>query len=264
MAAPTFALTPVVPDAFQLTGTAPQQAPGNATPVNSNQAQGAPAPADTVTLTNQVAEGQQAGQDPNQGGFDQAAFVGAAGAVIGADRAPTNTQPAQQAPALPVVLPGQQTQNAPAAAAANAADPAANQNQPANAPANNANAAAAGAANAPNAADPAPATATNTELAQLDQILNQLGVNPQSIPISDQLAMLPYANDPAALQMFVQSLQTTAAQQGTTQAAATPAASQANLSAQIQELQTVIKAVQTPQANALAAGATGTALNVTV
>src|ERR1019366_137656 len=36
------------------------------TPINPNQAQGAPAPQDTVTLTGQASQGQQAQQNPQQ------------------------------------------------------------------------------------------------------------------------------------------------------------------------------------------------------
>lgn len=44
------------------------------------------------------------------------------------------------------------------------------------------------------------------ELAQLDQLLQQLGVDPNSIPLSDQLNMVLYLNDPSALAQLVQSL----------------------------------------------------------
>jgi hypothetical protein len=249
MAAPTFALTAVVQDEFQFTGIAAQQAAATATPVNANQAQGAPAPADTVTLTNQAAEGQQTGQDPNPGRFDRAAFLGAAGALVGANRAPANPQPAQQAPSLPVLLPQLPAQNARVAAPANATDPAANQNPPANA------AAAAAAANAANATDPAAAADTpQLELQQLDQTLLQLGVNPQSIPIANQLAMLLYANDPAGLELLVQALQTPAAQQGTTQAGANTGAN-TNAAATQALLQTAVQPNQGQPAQGPAQGA---------
>lgn len=45
------------------------------------------------------------------------------------------------------------------------------------------------------------------QLQQLDQTLQQLGVDPQSLSLFSQLALLPYANDPAILQQFVQQLQ---------------------------------------------------------
>jgi len=52
-------------------------------------------------------------------------------------------------------------------------------------------------------------TASSTqqqELAQLDQILQALGVAPQSISSFNQLAMLRYLDDPTALRQFVQRL----------------------------------------------------------
>jgi hypothetical protein len=217
MGAASLSLTAVVQDVFQLTETAQQQAPANATPVNANQAQGAPAPPDTVTLTNQAAEGQQAGQDPNRGRFDRAAFLGAAGLFIGENN-PGQDYRTQQ-PTLPVPLPQLQTQDAPAAPASNAASAAAN------AAANAATTAAQAAAPAP--ADPAATgnfTTPQQELQQLDHTLQQLGISPQSIPLFNRMAMLLYANDPAALRLLVQTLQTAAAQQG----AAQPPANAAN------------------------------------
>ncbi|HUO34295.1 MAG TPA: hypothetical protein VMU43_04835 [Candidatus Acidoferrum sp.] len=44
------------------------------------------------------------------------------------------------------------------------------------------------------------------ELAQLDQLLQQLGIDPNSIPLSEQLNMVLYLNDPTALDQLVQSL----------------------------------------------------------
>jgi hypothetical protein len=88
-------------------------------------------------------------------------------------------------------------------------------------------AAQAQAANQPNAqaaalaagADPAtaalndaatPAGATSTpqqELVQLDQTLQQLGIDPQSISLFNRLGLLLYANDPVALQNLVHAMQ---------------------------------------------------------
>jgi hypothetical protein len=50
--------------------------------------------------------------------------------------------------------------------------------------------------------------ASIAELAQLDQTLQQIGINPQSISLFNRMAMLLYANNPAALKMLVQTLQT--------------------------------------------------------
>jgi len=232
MAAATFSVTAVTLDAFQAVDPAQQQAAANVTPVNANQAQGAPAPADTVTLTNQAAEGQQTGADPDHGRFDRAAFLGAVAAYAGTRAADANRQPPE--PTLPALLPQAQTQDPPAATA----DTAPNQTAgtapntsantgvaiaAANAP--NANAAASTANAAANTANPANADATAGEsattpqqqLQQLDQSLQQLGINPQSIPLFNRMAMLLYASDPAALRLLVQTMQGAATQQTSAQ-----------------------------------------------
>ncbi|MGA9884118.1 MAG: hypothetical protein WBQ34_10395 [Candidatus Acidiferrales bacterium] len=217
MAAASFSLTAVVQDVFQLTGAGQQQAPTIGTPIDANQAQNTPAPADTVTLTNQASQGQQTGQDPHRGRFDRATFLGA-GLIIGANNADDNRQ-AQQ-PTLPVLLPQIQTQNAPASGTSvntpdAAASPAANAGTNA---ANTANlASTAAAATTTTASNPAAST-PQQELQQLDQSLQQLGINPQSISIFNRMAMLLYANDPTALRLLVQTLQSAASQQGTGQA----------------------------------------------
>ncbi len=222
MAAASFSLTAVVQDVVQVAEFAQQPAQVNATPVNANQAQGAPAPADTVTLTNQAAEGQQTGQDPNRGHFDHAAFLGAAGAYFGANAA----RPNRQAPELPLQLFAHgQPQDAPAAAADNAAKAAPNAAaNAANTAANTANTAASAAAPAANGNFTTP----QQQLQQLDQSLQQLGINPQSIPLFNRMAMLLYANDPAALRLLVQTLQTAATQQGAGQASTATANAAAN------------------------------------
>ncbi len=213
MAATSFSLTAGLQDVFPALD-AGRQAPANATPVNANQAQGEPAPADTVTLTNQAAEGQQTGQDGNGSHFDRAAALGVAGAgaYMSANGSRANRHASE--PTLPVLLPQIQTQDAPPAAASNAGNTA--DNAAANAANNSTNAANT------TAADPATngnATTPQQELQQLDQSLQQLGINPQSIPLFNRMAMLLYANDPPALQLLVQTLQTAATQQGAAQPA---------------------------------------------
>lgn len=204
MAVASFSFTAVVQDVFQLTETAQQQAPAVGTPVDANQAQNVPAPADTVTLTNQTAQGQQDGQGSNAGRFDRNAPLGI-GLFLGANNDDANRQ-AQQ-PTLPVLLPQLQPQNA-LASTTNARATAS--------PANAANTAAT-------ASTPVPLSDTaNTpqqELQQLDQTLQQLGINPQSISIFNRMAMLLYASDPTALRLLVQTLQSAATQQDTGQAA---------------------------------------------
>lgn len=81
----------------------------------------------------------------------------------------------------------------------------------------NAGAGAAAAADTSNAATTAqtansPLTATpaqlqQQQLAQLDQILASLGIDPQSIPQFNQVVLLEYLNDPAGLQRVVEQLQ---------------------------------------------------------
>ncbi|HVB87292.1 MAG TPA: hypothetical protein VNK23_11590, partial [Candidatus Dormibacteraeota bacterium] len=164
MASVSFSLTAVVQDAFQVTDPAPQQEANNVTPVNANHAQGAPAPADTVTLTNQTAEGQQTGADPNRSHFDRAAFLGAAAAYIGTNAARPNRQ--APVPPLPLLPPLRQTQTAPAAPATTAANTPAT--TAANTAANTANTANAAAktANAAAAGDPAASSSVNANAPQ--------------------------------------------------------------------------------------------------
>lgn len=81
----------------------------------------------------------------------------------------------------------------------------------------NAGAGAAAAADTLNAATTAqtansPLTATpaqlqQQQLAQLDQILASLGIDPQSIPQFNQVVLLEYLNDPAGLQRVIEQLQ---------------------------------------------------------
>ena len=91
-----------------------------------------------------------------------------------------------------------------------------------NAPANtnaadNANAALAGAndllapaadtAATTNAAKDAAQTLQQEELAQLDQVLEQLGIPPSSIPVVQQLALLLFRFESQALLQFINALQ---------------------------------------------------------
>lgn len=94
------------------------------------------------------------------------------------------------------------------------ANAAANANVAAANPAG-ANAATTAAANtllAPHAANGANAANNNAqavqqeELAQLDQVLEQLGIPPSSIPTVQQLALLLFRFDPQALLQFVNAL----------------------------------------------------------
>jgi hypothetical protein len=213
MGATSFSVTAIIQDVVQAADPAQQQTLANVTPVNANQAQAVPAPADTVTLTNQAAEGQQAGPDTNRGHFDRAAFLGAAGYFFGANARPNRYAPEN---ALPVLLKQPEAQNACAATGNGAASTA---NVAANA------AASTTPATAPEANGKF--TIPQQQLQQLQQTLQRLGVNPQSIPLFNRMAMLLYADDPAALHLLIQALQTRTSQAGSGQLAASANTDQA-------------------------------------
>jgi len=167
-------------------------------------------------------------------------------------------------PAVPLLNAGAANNAAPASTANAAADPAA-------ANAGN-NFPAPAADNGANAANNAAQTAQELELAQLDQVLEQLGIPPSSIPAVEQLAMLAYRFDPQALLQFVNSLGGLA-QQATAQAsvnngnnaaalapqdnavANTPAVPNGGFAAQFQELQLAFTAVGVEPAGARALAA---------
>jgi hypothetical protein len=155
-----------------------------------------------VTLTGQASQGQQAQQNPQQPqAFQGTVLVVAEAQVQVFAQGSANANNAQQTPE------GQPTAQVPT--------PTQTQNTAVGLAAGN-------AANGGNA--PAGATSSQQELQQLDQTLQQLGINPQSISLFNRLALLLYANDPAALQQFVQQLQQGAQDVGEGNAlAATPA-----------------------------------------
>lgn len=230
MATVTFQLTAVPQEAV-----AQNQPPQNGTGIpslNPNEAQGAPAEQDTVTLTTQTAQGQltQQNQPQTQPPPPQEDEMFVAEAVI---FGPPNAV-------------NQANQAAPQNAAA--------QNQ-AVAPQSQQQVAAAPAANTPNAADPNAAGGFQTpqqQLSQLEQVLQQLGIDPQSISLFNQLALLPYVNDPAALQAFVQQLQGGSNQNATQAGAASngtaaQANAQANAGTQNAATQTAALTDQVPQ-----------------
>ncbi|HKV47503.1 MAG TPA: hypothetical protein VJN69_05385 [Candidatus Acidoferrales bacterium] len=87
-------------------------------------------------------------------------------------------------------------------------------------------------------------TASHTplaELAQLNHTLQQIGIDPQSISLFNRMAMLLYANDPAALKMLVQTLQSGAQELATDSNTTT---NQAQIGAEVQ----MLFAGQTPSA----------------
>jgi hypothetical protein len=180
-----------------LTETPASQGNVNTTPLNPNQAQGAAMPQDTVTLSGQTALGQQTGQSPQQRAQFQEKVITLAGAQISA---PTNPG-AQQVPAAQPLPAAQQL----AAAVAGAPTAATNAAKMVAAATN------AGTNNATNNGGP---QTPQQQLQQLDEALQQLGINPESISLSSRMAMLLYADDPAALQSFVQQAQQVAQQSG--------------------------------------------------
>lgn len=184
-------------------GTAQQAAPGAPT-TNPNQAQNAPALQDTVVLTGRVAETALNGDNQNGSQFEGAAAFFAAQGIFNAQS--NLGAAAQPAPAITPTQTGAPETPQTMAQAAAATNPA-NSADPAIAAAVAANSQAG--ANDATAADPAGGTAGTPaqQLAQLDQTLQQLGVNPESLSLADRMGMLLYANDPAALRVMVQEIQ---------------------------------------------------------
>jgi hypothetical protein len=124
-------------------------------------------------------------------------------------------QPAQQAAAVKIQefsIFVAQTETQASQAAAPAPTQAQLDAQTATTPAANALAAAttldpATAAASAAATQAGVASTPQQELAQLDQTLQQLGVDPQSISLFNRIGLLLYANDPTALEDLVKALQ---------------------------------------------------------
>lgn len=184
------------------------------TPVNANQAQGAPVALDTVTLAAQTAQGQGAAQnqqDGQQSGLDgqqdgqfqsSPAFAAAAALFAGA-----------------ISTISQNGNNATATQAASGSGNSANGKSMLATIANT----TLQQATAATASQPDLAQTQKQQLQQLDQTLRQLGIDPQSISVFNQLAMLFYSNNPSDLQQFIRQVQLAAQkvlQQGTATSAA--------------------------------------------
>jgi hypothetical protein len=160
-----------------------------------------PAPVDTVTLSGYFSSFTQLNSPAPPAQPATLSFL-----------ASSNTSTANQAPAsaaapqqIAAAAAAPQQQVAAAATSNGAASVAAQNSAP-----NPAAATGAGAlpppvqgASSPINASPA---AQQQELAQLDQVLQQLGIDPSSIPLSEQLSMVLYLDDPSALAQLVQSL----------------------------------------------------------
>lgn len=165
--------------------------------------QTAAAPQDTVTISRPIPLDPLVpllfglGQD-----YSYSGEVNTGGNTNGNNTAAGNNQ--TQAPAAPPTLPPNPpvTVGAPASAAVNV--PALNPPGTDDATAANTTTNAAAAAQA----------TPDQELAQLDQTLQQLGIEPQSISLFNRMAMLLYAQDPAAVKNLVDALQTADQQLG--------------------------------------------------
>jgi hypothetical protein len=57
---------------------------------------------------------------------------------------------------------------------------------------------------------PIPSAAAEARLQKLNQVLENLGINPEQISYSERVSLLPLTNDPGALEQVVQGLQTAA------------------------------------------------------
>jgi hypothetical protein len=169
------------------------------TPVNSNVAQGAPAPLDSVTLAGQAGSGQGARQGPDQGPdqnrqalpqqndlFFAPDFLAASG--LGQD---ANGNKASTVP-----LPGSTQTGATGASSSASANAQILQGI-----------SASGAG-----AQTTLEESQKQQLQQLDQTLRQLGIDPQSISVFNQLALLFFANNPAGLKQFLSQFQQAAQQ----------------------------------------------------
>jgi hypothetical protein len=242
----------------------PAQSAALASQENATPTQGVTQNADTVTLTGRTAESQQTNEQnggSQAGGAttfffaEQQMFLAANGSAAG----PTGAQ-APDVPQLPVKiseegLTAAQTQGSAPSARAAATQQSAAAGTPATAAGNQFTSTADAAqvtmvgANAGGAiSGNAPAGTPLAELAQLDNTLQEIGINPQSISVFNRMAILLYANDPAALRILVKTLQngTAAAANGsanTLASAATP--TNANNSSQLPPSQAQQSAPQT-------------------
>lgn len=183
------------------------------TPVNSNQAQGAPAPLDVVTLAGQAAQGQGTAQNQQDGHDQQDAqllgnplFQAAAGLFAGT-----------------IVLSSQNGNSAASGQNTSAPQQSSASSSAATTLTTVANTALAQSGST-GSSRPDLTQTQKQELQQLDETLRQLGVDPQNISVFNQLAMLFYNNSPSGLQQFIQQFQQAAEQvlqQGTAAADAT-------------------------------------------
>jgi hypothetical protein len=169
----TFQLNPVLQENAPQPAAQPITSAGQT--VNANQAQAEPAPQDFVTLSSKLSELPGARREPHWTQFDGGG-LSSAGASTGAGK-PTQNAVEQEAPQ----------------ASAQSVEPqstvAADQESAGVAPTN-----------------ASPLSTPEEQLSQLDRTLQELGIDPQSISLFHRMAMLLYANNPAALKDLVQQL----------------------------------------------------------
>ena len=142
--------------------------------VNANQAQAEPAPQDFVTLSTKLSDLPGARREPRWTQFEG---VGLTGRGTKADVGKSQRMLKQEAPPAS----GQSAESQPTAAA-------------------DQESVGAATASTPQLSTPA------EQLSQLDRTLQELGIDPQSIRLFHRMAMLLYANNPAALKDLVQQL----------------------------------------------------------
>lgn len=142
--------------------------------IQLNAAQAEPAPQDFVTLSARLSDLPGARRDPHWSPYDRAGFSSEGGRTqAGSSQSVSD----REAP----VASSQSTQSqATAAAGLQGTD--------------------AATSNTSNPSTPA------QQLSQLDRTLQELGIDPQSISLFHRMAMLLYANNPAALKDLVQQL----------------------------------------------------------
>lgn len=179
MAAVSFPLTSISQETGSQSFTG--QASSNTTLLNPNQAQGTPDPQDTITLSGRAALGQQTRQSQQEPLFQQTVILGAEAQVFNDASSAGSPQSAANAPVAQQPTSGGHANLATSAATAQAIS-------------------ATGAANSTGAIQ----QTQQQQLRKLDQTLEQLGINPQSIGLFSQLELLGYANDPSALQQIIQ------------------------------------------------------------
>jgi hypothetical protein len=177
----------------------------------ANSTQGAAVPQDTVTLSSAaLAQAQTQALTPaaapvNSPAQTQAENAGTIAAAPNAAAANTGTIVAPATIAGPGTgAPERGNVGADAAPVANAA-PTANTAPAANTAAgtNAAPSTNAAAAQVATQAGGTTTTSQQAELAQLAALLQQLGINPASVSTAEQVQLLAYMNDPAALAQFV-------------------------------------------------------------